>query len=90
MNAMKQIEAMLDGKRVSRQRAMRLAELLLQAKEIVIQSHPEPETLRAWYGSNMAGTMLEGGNSKAFDPIGRVRWLREVDAFLEELEGETP
>jgi hypothetical protein len=87
MNVSKQIEAILNGKRMSRQRVIRALELLLRGREVAIQSHPEPDTLRAVYPSDMAGKLLEGRDVTSFDPIGRIRWLREVDAFVEELEG---
>lgn len=71
--------------RISRPRAIRLLQLLLRAKEVVIQSHDEPDTLRAVYQSDFIERMLNDSSPEKFDPIGRIRWLRDVDEAFREL-----
>jgi hypothetical protein len=51
----------------------------------MIQTHTEPETLRAVYQSSWVKQALNGPDRNSLDPIGRIAWLRDVTEIIDEL-----
>lgn len=70
--------------RISRNRAIQILCLLIRGRSVMIQTHDEPETLRAVYQSEWIKNNL-ASDPQLLDPIGRIRWLRDVEKMLEDL-----
>lgn len=81
-------ELVASSKRISRGRALRILALLVRGREIMIQTHSEPETLRSLYQSNWVKQALNGPDRNSLDPIGRIAWLRDVAEIIDELGAE--
>ncbi len=71
-------------KKITRPRAIRILELIQEAREVIINTHPEPDTLRLTYSSEWF-TMLVEAQPDVIDPKGTIRFLQKIDALFVEL-----
>jgi hypothetical protein len=70
--------------RISRPRAVKILALIAEAREVIINTHPEPETVRHCYNSEWITSMCEK-DPEVIDPRGTLRFLHKIDALFEEL-----
>ena len=70
--------------RITRPRAVKILALIAEAREVIINTHPEPETVRYCYNSEWITAMCEK-DPEVIDPRGTLRFLQKIDALFEEL-----
>ena len=70
--------------RITRPRAVKILEMIFEAREVIIQTHPEPDTLRATYSSAWFSKLVER-EPEVIDPSGTIRFLQKIDALFVEL-----
>ena len=70
--------------RITRPRAVKILELIAEAREVIIHTHPEPETIRAIYNSEWIQRMVREA-PEMIDPNGTLRFLNRIDALFQEL-----
>ena len=70
--------------RITRARAIRILEMIREAREVIIQTHPEPETVRYCYASEWIKAMCEK-DPEVIDPRGTLRFLQRIDDLFSEL-----
>ena len=71
-------------KKITRPRAIKILELIQEAREVIINTHPEPDTLRLTYSSDWFSKLVEA-QPKVIDPNGTIRFLQKIDALFVEL-----
>lgn len=72
------------AKKITRPRAVKILNLIAEARDVIIQTHPEPTTLRQTYASPWFSKLVEE-NPSVMDPNGTIRFLQKIDALFEEL-----
>ena len=70
--------------RITRPRAVKILSMIAEAREVIIQTHPEPETVRYCYNSEWITEMCRK-DPDVIDPRGTLRFLQKIDALFEEL-----
>ena len=70
--------------RITRPRAVKILSMIQEAREVIIQTHPEPETVRYCYNSEWITSMCEK-DPEVIDPRGTLRFLQKIDALFAEL-----
>jgi hypothetical protein len=76
--------------RITRPRAVKILGLIAEAREVIIQTHPEPEVVRAVYDSDWFMRLVYA-EPEIIDPNGTIRFLHKIDELFAELgleEGE--
>jgi len=71
-------------KRITRPRAIKILALLLEAREVIINTHPEPDTVRAVYNSAWMKDIAHR-EPEIIDPNGTIRFLQKIDGIFVEL-----
>ncbi len=71
-------------KKITRPRALKILNLIAEAREVIIQTHPEPETLRTTYKSEWFSKLVDQ-QPEIMDPAGTIRFLQKLDAIFTEL-----
>ena len=77
--------------RITRPRAVKILALIAEAREVIIQTHPEPEILRVTYTSEWFKALVRS-QPEIIDPNGIIQFLQKIDDLFTELgldEGET-
>lgn len=72
------------AKRITRPRAVQILNLIAEARDVIIQTHPEPDTLRQTYTSPWFSKLVDE-NPEVMDPAGTIRFLQKIDALFKEL-----
>ena len=78
------------AKKITRPRAIKILGLIAEAREVIIQTHPEPEILRVTYTSEWFKALVRS-QPEIIDPQGTIRFLQKIDDLFAELgleEGE--
>ena len=70
--------------RITRPRAVKILAMIMEAREVIIQTHPEPETVRYCYNSEWITAMCVK-DPEVIDPRGTLRFLQKIDALFAEL-----
>lgn len=72
------------AKRITRPRAVQILNLIAEARDVIINTHPEPETVRYCYNSDWITAMCEK-DPEVIDPRGTLRFLQKIDQLFKEL-----
>jgi len=71
-------------KKITRPRAIKILKMIAEAREVIIDTHPEPDTLRLTINSDWFTKLVEA-QPEVIDPNGTIRFLQKLDALFVEL-----